>query len=52
VSESTGSHRHDTGHPAHGPETTEHMTTALQGVLGICIAITCGLVIWAALAAI
>lgn len=53
MSESSGgAHRHDTGHPAHGPETTEPMTFALQGVLGMCIAVTIGLVLWAAIAAV
>ena len=45
-------HRHDIGHPDHGPESTEGVTVGLQGLLAICIAITCGLVIWAAIAAI
>ena len=49
---SSDGHRHDIGHPAHGPETSAHMTTALQGVLGICIAVTLALVIWAAVAAV
>lgn len=48
---SENKHRHDIGHPDHGPETTEAITGALQGVLGICIAITAALVLWALFAA-
>lgn len=44
-------HRHDIGHPDHGPVTTEQLTAGLQGLLGICIAVSCALVIWALLAA-
>jgi hypothetical protein len=40
-------HRHDVGHPDHAAATTEPFTRALQGVLGLAIAATAALVIWA-----
>jgi hypothetical protein len=40
-------HRHDLGHEDHGPKLAEGTTRAIQILLGLWIALTLGLVIYA-----
>ncbi len=39
-------HRHDLGHEDHGPKLAAHTTRAIQGLLGLWIALTLGLVVY------
>ena len=40
-------HRHDLGHEDHGPKLAAGTTRAIQGLLGLWIALTLGLVVYA-----
>jgi hypothetical protein len=40
-------HRHDLGHEDHGPKLAEGTTKAIQTLLGLWIALTLGLVVYA-----
>ena len=40
-------HRHDVGHPDHGPVTTEPVTRAIQALLLVLIAGVCALAAYA-----
>lgn len=44
-------HRHDIGAVDHGPQMTEQVTHGIQIVLGLCLAATAGLVLYALAAA-
>ena len=44
-------HRHDVGHPDHGPRRTESVTRSIQGLLGLTIVLTGALLIYAVLVA-
>jgi len=48
----TKRHRHDVGAVDHGPESTEGITRGIQGVLGLAILATVGLVVYALVVAI
>ena len=39
-------HRHDLGHEDHGPVLAERTTRAIQGLLGLWIALTFAAVLW------
>jgi hypothetical protein len=40
-------HRHDLGHEDHGPKLAAHVTHAIQALLGLWIALTLALVVYA-----
>lgn len=40
-------HRHDLGHEDHGPKLAGHVTHAIQALLGLWIALTLALVVYA-----
>jgi hypothetical protein len=43
----TKRHRHDIGEPDHGPRSSESTTKSIQVLLGLCIAGTLALVVYA-----